>query len=258
MGKRDRERVKEIRREKWRRRKKRLKFLSYILLLSLIIYGILQLKSLVYDFLMEAEVFRIDEIVIYPPEAEELISAALDLEKGGSLLFFNADSLREKLEQLPGVKSSRVRRRFPSTLEIDIFLREPWTGLIHGGETVLIDRSGKILEQAYNGRFPVVDGIKAYGGHVLPCDMSRLDFLGRLFAYLRDYGREEYFNLEMITFFSDNRVVLRGDSREIIVAMSTPEKLLEEMEEVLLFLEESGRDWVYIDARFRHLYVRHR
>jgi cell division protein FtsQ len=70
------------------------------------------------------------------------VLAQLGVRPGGSLIGFDANHAREKLEKLDWVQSARVMRRFPNQLQVTIVEREPFVVWQHQGTLAVVDRRG--------------------------------------------------------------------------------------------------------------------
>jgi len=72
---------------------------------------------------------------------------ASGLNRGDPILFIDLNAVRAKVEQLGWVARATVERRLPDTIHIDIVEREPFARWQFEGKTVLIDRTGMVLER---------------------------------------------------------------------------------------------------------------
>lgn len=81
-----------------------------------------------------------------------------------SLLTFDLDAAKARVETLPWVKQATLRKLFPDTLEIAVVEREPYALWQHGGALSLIDDAGKVITDRFGDRYaslPRVVGIGA-------------------------------------------------------------------------------------------------
>jgi cell division protein FtsQ len=93
--------------------------------------------------------------------AELDILRALELPAHGSIVFFDANAARERIEALPWVESATLRKVYPSTLDIQVTERQPYALWQHGGQVVLIDEDGRVIGDYLGGpfaRLPLVVG----------------------------------------------------------------------------------------------------
>jgi cell division protein FtsQ len=75
---------------------------------------------------------------------DELL-AAVGVARNDPILFVDVDAARERIEQISWVKRAAVRRMLPDTVLIDLVERVPVARWQIDGQTVLIDRDGKVL-----------------------------------------------------------------------------------------------------------------
>ncbi len=78
-----------------------------------------------------------------------------------SLLTFDVDHAKERVELLPWVKQATLKKLFPHTLEVAIAERKPFALWQHGGEISLVDQAGKVITDAVDERYaelPLVVG----------------------------------------------------------------------------------------------------
>lgn len=75
---------------------------------------------------------------------DELL-AAIGVARGDPILFFDADEARAKIEQISWVRTASVRRMLPDTVFIELAERVPAARWQIDGQTVLVDREGKVL-----------------------------------------------------------------------------------------------------------------
>jgi len=90
--------------------------------------------------------------------------AALGIERGDSMLKFNTDRARERLEKIGWVSKASVHRLFPNTVLIDIEERKPFAIWQRGGRLSIIDERGVplgALRVQDHGYLPLVVGYGA-------------------------------------------------------------------------------------------------
>jgi cell division protein FtsQ len=81
-----------------------------------------------------------------------------------SLVGFNVDEARRRIDSLPWVESVSVRKVYPSTLEVKIVEKEPFAIWQHGSQLSLIEKSGAVIAPLAGSRYlalPLVVGIGA-------------------------------------------------------------------------------------------------
>ncbi|MEO8668972.1 MAG: cell division protein FtsQ/DivIB [Bauldia sp.] len=85
----------------------------------------------------------------------------LDMGPFPSLVTFDADGARERIEALPWVSQATVRKLYPDTIEIAVTERTPYAIWQHGLVVSLIDREGKLIADTVGDRYahlPMVVG----------------------------------------------------------------------------------------------------
>jgi len=78
-----------------------------------------------------------------------------------SLLTYDVDKARARIELLPWVKTATLKKLFPNTLEVAIAERTPYALWQHAGEISLIDDAGRVITDAVDERYlklPFVTG----------------------------------------------------------------------------------------------------
>ena len=103
--------------------------------------------------------------------ADEIV-AALAVPLGTPIMRFSPAEAETRVEQLPFVETASVSRRLPGTVVVAVTERKPYAVWQDGGRFVLIDRTGKVVEdQGLNGkdaeafaRLPLVVGHGAPAG----------------------------------------------------------------------------------------------
>jgi cell division protein FtsQ len=73
---------------------------------------------------------------------------ALDLTHSRSLLRFDGNAARERIEDLPWIKTAAITRIFPDSINIEVTEREPMAVWHNAGRDMLIDATGRVLGAA--------------------------------------------------------------------------------------------------------------
>jgi cell division protein FtsQ len=76
---------------------------------------------------------------------KDAILAALDLDRGSSLVHVDLDAARERIEALEWVGAATVMRLLPDTVHVEIDERRPYAIWQNGGRLYLIDRAGRVI-----------------------------------------------------------------------------------------------------------------
>jgi cell division protein FtsQ len=97
-------------------------------------------------------------------EREVLSAAGVTAET--SIPFVSASGIRERLEQVPLIKTAAVRKLYPSELVVTLVEREPHALWQREGELFVIAADGTVIDRMQDGRFvdlPLVVGEDANG-----------------------------------------------------------------------------------------------
>lgn len=95
---------------------------------------------------------------------EKEILAAAGISPRISLLFLNATEMRDKLEDMPLVKSAAVRKLYPNELVITLTEREPFAVWQVNGDLSIVAEDGTVIDHNVDSRFislPLVVGENA-------------------------------------------------------------------------------------------------
>jgi cell division protein FtsQ len=75
----------------------------------------------------------------------KLLLKALRVKIGDPILFFEADTARDRLRRIPWIESVRVERRLPDTIKVFLKEREPIAIWQRNKRFVLIDKEGTVI-----------------------------------------------------------------------------------------------------------------
>lgn len=93
---------------------------------------------------------------------DKAVFDALQLTQVHSLLGFDAQAARQRIEQLPWVRTATIQRSFPDTISVAIAERVPFALWEHDGRRHLIDETGRLLGPAPAiAELPIVTGAGA-------------------------------------------------------------------------------------------------
>lgn len=85
--------------------------------------------------------------------SEVAVLNRLDIKDDPSLLTFDVDAARARIELLPWVDHATLKKLFPNTLEVVISERTPFAIWQHGEELSLVDAAGKVITDAIDDRY---------------------------------------------------------------------------------------------------------
>jgi len=121
---------------------------KHIFLFFFLLCGSFYTVMKIYLFLITGDHFEVKRtrIVCRREFVRQDIQALLDASKLGNLLLLDISRLQDRLETHRWIKEARLRKIFPSSLEVEIQEREPAALLGIGGRFILIDQEGVLLE----------------------------------------------------------------------------------------------------------------
>ncbi len=85
--------------------------------------------------------------------SEVAVLDRLDIKQDPSLLTYDVDAARARVELLPWVDHATLKKLFPNTLEVVIAERTPFAIWQHGEELSLIDAAGQVITDAIDERY---------------------------------------------------------------------------------------------------------
>jgi cell division protein FtsQ len=225
--------------------------LSGALAFSLLTEGGRQTRA-VTSFLPESEKvlywtgLRIEQVSLsgqrFTPDAD--VFDAIDLPNAGSLLMFDANAARARIEALPWVASATINRAFPAALEVRITERRPTALWLHENREQLIDSSGRVLGALKMGTRSPLPRVSGEGAPAQA--QSLLDLVVRFPRIAERFQRAERVGDRRWTLhLKDNVTVHLGADREAVAlaALSSPDELglLLTAHDVVVDLRTRGR-----------------
>lgn len=127
----------------------------------------------------------VDKVTVTGRERASMddVLTALGVVRGGSVLSFDTDRARARIEQIGWVDSAQVQRLFPDTVLIEIQERQPYAVWQQDGSFFVIDRTGTRLaglDAANFSHLPQVVGTGAAdGAEALLAEVERLPEISR-------------------------------------------------------------------------------
>ncbi|MBN1445669.1 MAG: FtsQ-type POTRA domain-containing protein [Candidatus Omnitrophica bacterium] len=254
------ERKRDVRQQIWTRRKKRIRIAVYAVLAAAVVLATLNFKRILTSLFWDMETFRVKEVHITPYNARELITGFMEMQTGGNMLFLDTDGLREQILRIREVEDCRVRKVYPSTIEIEVTLRRPWVVAEYAGRSFFVDRSGKILAPPEDSSGLLrVSGVTLGKEEVEGEDAWKLDVLKELEKWYNFNNLQKYFGVESVNIVKPTEIVLKtaGDSRRITTIRDYLQEKFEQLRVVLEECEKKGVQWEYIDLRFENPVVKY-
>jgi len=254
------ERKRDVRQQVWGRRKKRIRIAAYSALAVAIVLITLNFKKILTSLFWDIEMFRVKEVRITPYNARELITGLMEMQTGGNMLFLDTDALREQILRIKEVEDCRVRKVYPSVIEIEVTLRRPWISAESAGRSFFIDRSGKILAPPEDSSELLrVTGIIPGKEEIEGADAWKLDVLKEIEKWYNFSNLQKYFTVESVNIVKPTEIVLKTaeDSRRIIIIKDYMQEKFEQLRVVLEECGKKGVSWEYIDLRFENPVVKY-
>jgi len=177
-------------RKKRRRRRSRFfnpKSLLIIFVLIIIIVGAL--------FITTSDLFDIENIEVQDNQiaTKEEIIARSGIIEGENIYSFSAGRAESEIEKINIVKKANVKRKYPSTIIIEIEERSPYFILQDGQVFYDVDSAGKVISEANTlTRYdvPIVTGIKVKdieeGKKLFEIDSIKIQTLKQVFEFLSE------------------------------------------------------------------------
>ncbi len=121
---------------------------------------------------------------------EQEILQALETERGASILRFDPEEARARVEALPWVESATIERRLPNRILVTVSERRPVALWQLHGEWKVIDGEGKVIEGAAPGAFTslpklVGEGAEDHVAEILALTESQPDLSKQVYAAIR-------------------------------------------------------------------------
>jgi cell division septal protein FtsQ len=120
---------------------------AHVMISFLLIFGFFFLLQQTYLFLITWSRLEVDKIEIYctKPELKNFTQNLFNGKKLGNLLLLDIKSIQKTIKSQPWVKEVRIKKIFPSALNIDIKERVP-AAIIKKDQYFLIDENGISLQ----------------------------------------------------------------------------------------------------------------
>ncbi len=130
-------------------------FLTLLLIVG--VYGVVAGNHVgaLFGNLTAAAGLKIDAIRISgQSETAELdVLNSLAIPEHASMVTFDVNAARERIEQLPWVASATIRKVYPDSLEVEITEREPFVLWQRDGQVAVIDAAGNVLSDYVAPRY---------------------------------------------------------------------------------------------------------
>lgn len=136
--------------------------------------------------------FAVDQIkVVGNRQTSEIdILDRLELDGWTSLIGFDAEAARERIDTLPWVEVAAVRKVYPHTLEVRVEEREPFALWQQGAELSVVERSGAVIAPFSGGKQALLPLIIGTGAPAKAPDfVAKINKFPELAARVKGYIR---------------------------------------------------------------------
>jgi cell division protein FtsQ len=218
-----------------------------------------------HDLVLHASFLQVTRVVVRGNDrlaTGEVLSLVEGL-RGQSIVALDLQEWRRTLQKSPWVDEVSLRRRLPSTIEIDVTERQPMGIGRVGRELFLVDARGVIIDE-YGPNYaefdlPIIDGLRAPpGGAGLVIDESRAVLASRLLAAV--HARKDFAHRISqidVSNVRDAVVVLEGETALIRLGDENFVERLQAYVDLAGTLHARIPDIEYVDLRFDgRVYVR--
>jgi len=256
MEDRTKERLKSLQRENRTRRMQKARIITAIALLILIAVSIYRAKQLATAYLWNLDAFKIRQVHIVPEGLAPIVAGVIGVDATTSLFFLDINDIHHRITQLQIVERCRVRKIFPSTLDIEIIVRRPWIRL-PGDPPLFIDRSGVVVPAPEDiSPYWVVSGIASAGTSVRPEDQDKLRMVAELEKWYNQLNIGGIFPCTGIDISSPEKIILTSGLRQVYMVNEQIGEKFADLKTVLRECEQRAMQWEYIDLRFKNPYVK--
>lgn len=162
--------------------------------------------------------------------AEEIIAGS-GLETGANLLHVNAKGAADKIvSALAYVDSARVRKSFPTRIEVTVTEAEKRFAVRQGAVTAAVSYGGKIIEQGSFGDLPVVVGMDAesieIGTWIKSTVEAKNDIPDAILSAVESVSLEDVSEIDITDRFS---IKMRLDNGRIVLEIGTASDLVSKL-----------------------------
>ena len=250
------QRMKKLRRERWNRRKKKIRPVTILIAIFLIGFGIRYIYKQTFIYLWNLKVFTLQKIVVFPERADGLVANVIELKPDKNLLFLNIREIHNRLCQTGNIEHCTVKKQLPSTLIIEIKPRKTWLIITNKLSSFAIDRNGiPIPLPANTEQYWKICGLKT-GQSYMKENKQALIILEEIEKWYNEFGILPDFRIEELDIQNMNKIILNGNGKYVFIHQN---QIKEQLEKLKLCLDKCNNmewDWEYIDLRFKYPYVK--
>lgn len=223
--KKEEERKRKLTKEEKRRKKrnKKIKFvIKTFLLLAIIIGGI--------TFAMISPIFNIKDLQVSNNQqvSTDTIISLSELRTEENIFRFNSKKIANKIEENPYIKSARIHRKFPNTIQIVVEEREQAYSADFLGKYAYLDKQGYILQIAENDNQKVIlQGIVtpeeevAEGKRLNNEDLEKLEDVIKIMNATKEYNLDEKVKSIDISNKNEYSIYLEEEKKKVYLGNNT-------------------------------------
>jgi cell division protein FtsQ len=117
------------------------------------------------DGLADAVGLHVNQISLrgYKFTSDRTIFETLRAEAAGSILSFDSEAARLRIEALPWIEHAIIERRLPDGLDVRVTERRPFARWSDGDRTAIIDATGRVLADVQKGAAPHLPHVAGSG-----------------------------------------------------------------------------------------------
>ena len=207
------------------------------------------------------KIYDIDEINIYGTNFfdQSIIKEKSDVLKSFNIFDRELENYKNELLKFDHIIDCKISRKFPSTIDITIFEREP-VALINSDELIILDSEGVCLPVEYcDLSLPILSNFKSnpelYPKGSKTVSTNVLSSVS-LMKFTKDHFSTIYDNISEFVFNEDSEyeIILKNGKTRILLGSQNLQKKIKYLESFQETLKEEKNitDFRYIDLRFNN------
>jgi len=238
--------------ERKKRIKKWLKGLAILLSVCFLVF----LWFFIQAWFKNLSIFYIKNIIVEPPEYEQLIKTYIPVPKNTSIFALKLDEIYSKLKQIYFIDDCYIEKRIPDTLVIQLKIRTPWVLAIDSRSAALMDRNGYFLPLQENFNGWNVEGMRVEEIGSKTSEIEKLEILKEIEQWYNYYGISNFFKIDTVSIEDIDKIELKSPEATLLIRGQDIDKQFEIAKKVLTGFKERNLQFEYIDLRFQQPYVK--
>tara|TARA_A200000113_G_scaffold189447_1_gene177479 strand:+ start:250 stop:993 length:744 start_codon:yes stop_codon:yes gene_type:complete len=236
-------------------------FYSSIISITAFLFSVIVLCILSFNWSSFKKIYDIDEINIYGTNFfdQSIIEEKSDVLKSYNIFDSELENYKDEMLKFNHIIDCKISRKFPSTIDITIYEREP-IALISSDELIILDSEGVCLPVEYcDLSLPILSNFKSnpelYPKGSTTASTNVLSSIN-LMKFTKDNYSIIYDNISEFVFNEDSEyeIILKNGRTRIFLGSQNLQlkiKYLESFQETLKE-EKNITDFRYIDLRFKN------